>query len=272
MVLTAMAEQGSDEYMQPSSPRLCANGCGFFGYVLRHERDGTKSEGTGTRTRRKRHEKARVRRIMKAGSWHEREEALLGSVAASRSAYVRSAVSGFCLVSKRGVHQDRVLTGLRACEHTSSNPATSNLCSKCFREREVAQQKKVEMHEPKVLEEPQALLPGTSLSTLVAPAGTEKANAQVEAPLPAAQVQTVQSSQQEEDKDEKATIQVHKNRCFSCNKKVGLTGFKCRCGFIFCSAHRYSDKHDCTFDYKSAGRDAIAKANPTVVASKVQKI
>merc|ERR1712012_1503986 len=33
-------------------------------------------------------------------------------------------------------------------------------------------------------------------------------------------------------------------------KKVGLTGFTCRCGGLFCSIHRYSDKHDCNFDYK----------------------
>ena len=41
-----------------------------------------------------------------------------------------------------------------------------------------------------------------------------------------------------------------KNRCQSCKKKVGLTGFTCRCGGLFCSIHRYSDKHDCSFDYK----------------------
>eukprot|EP01018_Ginkgo_biloba_P018113 Gb_14283 [translate_table: standard] len=62
------------------------------------------------------------------------------------------------------------------------------------------------------------------------------------------------------------------NRCFSCRKRVGLTGFKCRCGYTFCSLHRYSEKHDCSFDYKSAGRQAIAKANPVVKAEKIQKI
>ena len=41
-----------------------------------------------------------------------------------------------------------------------------------------------------------------------------------------------------------------KNRCLSCKKKVGLTGFTCRCGGLFCSIHRYSDKHECNFDYK----------------------
>lgn len=62
------------------------------------------------------------------------------------------------------------------------------------------------------------------------------------------------------------------NRCFSCKKRVGLTGFECRCGNLFCSSHRYSDKHSCPFDYKTAGRDAIAKANPVVKADKVNKI
>lgn len=62
------------------------------------------------------------------------------------------------------------------------------------------------------------------------------------------------------------------NRCFTCKKRVGLTGFECRCGNLFCSAHRYSDKHSCTFDYKTAGRDAISKANPVVKADKVNKI
>ncbi|CAM6039863.1 unnamed protein product [Sphagnum compactum] len=62
------------------------------------------------------------------------------------------------------------------------------------------------------------------------------------------------------------------NRCFSCNKRVGLTGFKCRCGNTFCSLHRYSDKHNCSFDYKTAGRDAISKANPVVKADKFDKI
>lgn len=61
-------------------------------------------------------------------------------------------------------------------------------------------------------------------------------------------------------------------RCFLCKKRVGLTGFKCRCGNTFCSMHRYSDKHSCTYDYKTAGRDAIAKANPVVKADKVDKI
>ena len=61
-------------------------------------------------------------------------------------------------------------------------------------------------------------------------------------------------------------------RCFSCKKKVGLTGFTCRCGNTFCGVHRYSDKHECTFDYKTAGREQLEKANPNITAAKVEKI
>lgn len=63
-----------------------------------------------------------------------------------------------------------------------------------------------------------------------------------------------------------------KNRCQSCKKKVGLTGFECRCGGLFCSMHRYSDKHECDFDYKELGAEEIRKSNPVVVANKIQKI
>lgn len=62
------------------------------------------------------------------------------------------------------------------------------------------------------------------------------------------------------------------SRCNTCKKRVGLTGFKCRCGDTFCGSHRYSDKHECPFDYRTAGRDAIAKANPVVKAEKLDKI
>ncbi|KAK8940067.1 Zinc finger A20 and AN1 domain-containing stress-associated protein 6 [Platanthera guangdongensis] len=62
------------------------------------------------------------------------------------------------------------------------------------------------------------------------------------------------------------------NRCCFCNKRVGLMGFKCRCGDVFCSVHLYWDKHNCVFDYTGVGREAIAKANPIVKAAKLDKI
>ncbi len=62
------------------------------------------------------------------------------------------------------------------------------------------------------------------------------------------------------------------NKCWTCNKKVGLTGFHCRCDGVFCGVHRYSDKHECTFDYKALGREQLTKANPTVAAEKLERI
>ena len=54
-------------------------------------------------------------------------------------------------------------------------------------------------------------------------------------------------------------IQKNKKRCFSCNRKVGLTGMECRCKYIFCSRCRYPDQHNCTFDYKKHDRKNLSK-------------
>lgn len=61
-------------------------------------------------------------------------------------------------------------------------------------------------------------------------------------------------------------------RCQSCRKKVGLTGFKCKCGMLFCGTHRYAEAHNCTFDYRTAEREKLAAANPLVQAAKVERI
>ncbi|ESQ29090.1 hypothetical protein EUTSA_v10023731mg [Eutrema salsugineum] len=63
-----------------------------------------------------------------------------------------------------------------------------------------------------------------------------------------------------------------RTRCLSCNKKVGLMGFKCKCGSTFCGDHRYPENHDCEFDFKGEGRDVIGKANPVVKSKKVERI
>ncbi|CAA2963002.1 zinc finger A20 and AN1 domain-containing stress-associated protein 5-like [Olea europaea var. sylvestris] len=52
------------------------------------------------------------------------------------------------------------------------------------------------------------------------------------------------------------------NRCKSRNKKVGLTGFGCKCGGSFCGMHRYPEAHACKFDYKTPARAILMKENP----------
>jgi len=62
-----------------------------------------------------------------------------------------------------------------------------------------------------------------------------------------------------------------KRKCQMCKKKIGLTGFECRCGKLYCSTHRYADVHNCTFDYKEDGREKIRKANPTCTDDKITR-
>ncbi|XP_055695366.1 AN1-type zinc finger protein 5 [Lutzomyia longipalpis] len=80
------------------------------------------------------------------------------------------------------------------------------------------------------------------------------------------------SSNEQDDKEDDKESKKKKNRCAVCRKKVGLTGFECRCGGLFCAIHRYSDKHDCTFDYREHGAQEIRRNNPVVVGEKIQKI
>lgn len=53
---------------------------------------------------------------------------------------------------------------------------------------------------------------------------------------------------------------------------VCTPGFDCRCGHLFCAAHRYSDKHECPFDYRGEAAARLRKENPIVVAEKIQKL
>ncbi|VDM53573.1 unnamed protein product [Angiostrongylus costaricensis] len=62
------------------------------------------------------------------------------------------------------------------------------------------------------------------------------------------------------------------NRCQMCKKRVGLTGFTCRCGGLYCGDHRYDQAHNCSFDYKTMEREEIRKNNPVVVSDKIQRI
>jgi hypothetical protein len=72
--------------------------------------------------------------------------------------------------------------------------------------------------------------------------------------------------------EEEKPVQKNRNRCFCCNKKVGLLGFDCRCGYVFCSGHRHAADHDCTFDFAALDRKKLSKDNPLVAASKIEKL
>lgn len=80
------------------------------------------------------------------------------------------------------------------------------------------------------------------------------------------------SSESSLSTQDKEGLKKPKNRCHVCNKRVGLTGFECRCGGLYCGEHRYDTAHNCTFDYKTTGREELRKSNPQVISDKIQRI
>ncbi|XP_019450820.1 PREDICTED: zinc finger A20 and AN1 domain-containing stress-associated protein 7-like [Lupinus angustifolius] len=66
-----------------------------------------------------------------------------------------------------------------------------------------------------------------------------------------------------------STTMKNKNRCKSCNKKVGISGFECRCGEVFCGRHRYPELHACKVNFKEIGRQILAKQNPLCIRDKL---
>lgn len=66
------------------------------------------------------------------------------------------------------------------------------------------------------------------------------------------------------------------NRCnlAECNKKLSLveSTIKCKCGNTYCTLHRYSEKHNCIFDYKADSEKSRKKTLVQVTAAKINKI
>mmetsp|Transcript_43626 Transcript_43626/g.102881 ORF Transcript_43626/g.102881 Transcript_43626/m.102881 type:complete len:208 (-) Transcript_43626:240-863(-) len=67
-------------------------------------------------------------------------------------------------------------------------------------------------------------------------------------------------------------VQEDSTRCWTCSKKIGLTGVQCRCGYWFCSEHRYAECHDCDFDHQSFQRSVLYKQLQGCVADKVGEL
>ena len=53
--------------------------------------------------------------------------------------------------------------------------------------------------------------------------------------------------------------QIEYNKCWTCKKKIGIRGFKCKCKFTFCKKHRMPEDHICNFDFIKAGKIKLKK-------------
>lgn len=157
------------------------------------------------------------------------------------------------------------------------SPATQGLCSKCYRDHRLKedQEAAAKMAVEKSLQASSPAPAASSSSSIDA----------VAAPSPSASADLVPALSLNQGESDSTTLAAgppaaaaartpatQPGRCTACRKRVGLTGFRCRCGDTYCGAHRYPEQHGCTFDFKSAGRDAIARANPIVKADKLDRI
>ncbi|KAF8779061.1 hypothetical protein HU200_003026 [Digitaria exilis] len=232
---------------------MCANGCGFFGsaatknFCSKCYLDHVKKDNAVAAPAPAAEKKAVVDAAPAPAAKDKEKAGSTGTEAAAAAAPVIAEDKGS--VSAEITEKNEAASGSGAaaapvlcasgCGFFGS-PATKNMCSSCYRDflkkahaGPAVAEKQIEV----VAASPQPAAPEISAATT--------------STAPAAKAA---------------------NRCASCNKKVGLLGFGCRCGGTFCSVHRYAEKHSCNFDFKTADREQIAKKNPLVVAPKINKI
>eukprot|EP00163_Fabomonas_tropica_P017948 TRINITY_DN318_c0_g1_i2.p1 TRINITY_DN318_c0_g1~~TRINITY_DN318_c0_g1_i2.p1 ORF type:complete len:185 (-),score=30.69 TRINITY_DN318_c0_g1_i2:413-967(-) len=164
------------------------------------------------------------------------------------------------------------------------NPATQNMCSKCFKDHLAATGQQPSSTAAPVSPQTQAIAveiskpaessPPIAIPARPAPNTTLVADPNGRSPAASSSLGSSLPGSFSPGTDLALSTSPQKNtsRCWSCKKRIGLTGFRCRCGFYYCGTHRYSDKHSCTFDYKAEARKELSKANPVVKASKLEKI
>ncbi|CAN1252251.1 Zinc finger A20 and AN1 domain-containing stress-associated protein 3 [Linum perenne] len=140
------------------------------------------------------------------------------------------------------------------------SPATQDFCSKCYRDLQLKEQ---------------TLATSSSASSAMASSSSSSVSVSVSSPAVDLAVDIGRKAVPDvvlEKKDDVAAVATQPNRCSQCRRRVGLTGFKCKCGMVFCGGHRYPEQHSCGFDFKTLGKEQIAKANPVVKGEKLRKI
>nr|XP_044619576.1 AN1-type zinc finger protein 6 isoform X3 [Equus asinus] len=148
------------------------------------------------------------------------------------------------------------------------NPRTNGMCSVCYKEHLQRQNSSNGRISP----------PATSVSSLSESLPVQCTNdsvpeAQSTLDPTSSSVQPSPVSNQSLLSESVASSQVDST---SVDKAIpeteDLQGFECRCGNVYCGVHRYSDVHNCSYNYKADAAEKIRKENPVVVGEKIQKI
>ncbi|XP_050369473.1 zinc finger A20 and AN1 domain-containing stress-associated protein 3 [Argentina anserina] len=158
------------------------------------------------------------------------------------------------------------------------SPTTQNLCSKCYRDLQHKEQQALSLNQTFI-----STSAAASASSTSQPSSSSSSSSAFypSSPVSVSSPQNervVVDTKIEEGKKQEVVPAVEgaaankPNRCTTCRRRVGLTGFKCRCGMTFCGTHRYPEQHACGFDFRSMGKEQIAKANPVIKGEKLQKI
>jgi hypothetical protein len=84
-----------------------------------------------------------------------------------------------------------------------------------------------------------------------------------------------ESTEEEEEEEEgelQKRVQVNTRRCWTCCKKIGLTGFKCKCGYVYCGTHRYENAHECDFNFVTPKKHQLEDSLPAITTDKMKRI
>ncbi|KAK9743167.1 hypothetical protein RND81_03G221600 [Saponaria officinalis] len=155
--------------------------------------------------------------------------------------------------------------------------AQNNLCSKCF--RDFLKKKALEQERPKktdddnnnkvdnvknVTKESDHRRPKSTPSTNNN--DDDDNNNKVD------NVKNVTKESGDSSEQIKTTVIKKKKRCGTCNKRVGLIGFECKCGGMYCGSHRYPEMHSCPHDYRTVEREALSKTLYAAAECKADKL
>ena len=66
-------------------------------------------------------------------------------------------------------------------------------------------------------------------------------------------------------------FQINKNekKCFHCAKKIGIFSFYCKCKNFFCKNHKFSEKHNCSFNFQQFEKNILRKNNLKIKKNKI---